>query len=426
MAATGHVDTFCRDHLPPADQWPELLFDIDDVRYPPRLNCVTELLDHTAAERPCFLSPGGPVWTYGEVRGQVDRVARALLARGVRSGNRILLRGPNNPSMAICWLATLRIGAVAVATMPQLRANEISTIAAIAQVDLALCDDRFTDDLPAGRAARRTGRHLHRAGRGGGRAERRAAAVRGHRRRRRRAAGVHLRHHRPAQGDDAPAPRRAGHGRHRRQARVPARPRRRRHRHATAGVHVRARRAAGLPDARRRGDAAAGARHPGGAGRRDRAARCDRLLHRADGVQGDAGRRRGRSAARAAPGRLRGRAPAALDVAGVPRRRSACGSSTASAPPRCCTCSSPPPTTTSGRAPPAGPCPATARRSSTTTASRYPSARRAGWRSRARRAAATSPTSGSATTSGTAGTSPATSSSRTPTATSPTSPAATT
>ncbi len=120
-----------------------------------------------------------------------------------------------------------------------------------------------------------------------------------HRRRRRRAAGVHLRHHRPAQGDDAPAPRRAGHRRHRRQARVPARPRRRRHRHATARVHVRARRAAGLPDARGRGDAAAGARHPGGAGRRDRAAR----RHRAASPRR---RRTGRCWPRAPADRLRG------------------------------------------------------------------------------------------------------------------------
>ena len=152
LVATGHVDTFCRDHLPPRDQWPELIFEIEDVRYPPRLNCVTELLDRTidehGADRPCLLTPTGETWTYGEVRAQVDRVARTLMSRyGVVAGNRILLRGPNNPWLVICWLATLRIGAVAVSTMPLLRAGELTTIAGIAQVDLAIYDDRFADEL---------------------------------------------------------------------------------------------------------------------------------------------------------------------------------------------------------------------------------------------------------------------------------------
>ncbi len=152
LVASGHVDTFCRDHLPPLDQWPDLIFDIDDVQYPARLNCVSELLDRTiadhGADRRCLLTPTGESWTYGELRAQVDRVARALVNRhGIVAGNRILLRGPNNPWLVICWLATLRIGAVAVSTMPLLRANELTTIAGIARVDLALYDDRFADEL---------------------------------------------------------------------------------------------------------------------------------------------------------------------------------------------------------------------------------------------------------------------------------------
>jgi 2-aminobenzoate-CoA ligase len=26
LTPSAHIDTFCRDHLPPADQWPELEF----------------------------------------------------------------------------------------------------------------------------------------------------------------------------------------------------------------------------------------------------------------------------------------------------------------------------------------------------------------------------------------------------------------
>ncbi len=31
---TAHVDTFARDRLPPPDEWPELRFDLPELRYP--------------------------------------------------------------------------------------------------------------------------------------------------------------------------------------------------------------------------------------------------------------------------------------------------------------------------------------------------------------------------------------------------------
>ena len=36
MAATAHVDTFARDHLPPREQWPEFLFTLPELQYPER------------------------------------------------------------------------------------------------------------------------------------------------------------------------------------------------------------------------------------------------------------------------------------------------------------------------------------------------------------------------------------------------------
>jgi 2-aminobenzoate-CoA ligase len=59
----------------------------------------------------------------------------------------VLLRGPNNPWMVACWFGVLFAGGVVVATMSLLRAGELSTICDIAQVHLALCDDRFLDEL---------------------------------------------------------------------------------------------------------------------------------------------------------------------------------------------------------------------------------------------------------------------------------------
>lgn len=149
---SAHADTFCRDHLPSAESWPEFVFDLPELRYPERLNCAAELLDaiidRLGPGRPCLLTPQGESWTYGELQGTVNRLAQVLTTRlGIVPGNRVLLRGPNNPWLVACWLAVLKAGAVAVTTMPLLRASELTAIAGIAQVDLALCDVRFTDDL---------------------------------------------------------------------------------------------------------------------------------------------------------------------------------------------------------------------------------------------------------------------------------------
>src|SRR6187399_463969 len=140
LTESAHEDTFCRDNLPPQESWPEFLFDLPDVNYPERLNCGTELLDATVrrlgAARPCLLSPGGDPWSYGDLLERANQVARLLVEElGVVPGNRVLLRGPNNPWLVACWFGVLKAGAVAVTTMPLLRAGELATIAEIAGVD---------------------------------------------------------------------------------------------------------------------------------------------------------------------------------------------------------------------------------------------------------------------------------------------------
>lgn len=152
LGRSAHVDTFCRDNLPDPHTWPDFEFDLPELRYPDRLNCAAELLDAVVRrfgpDRRCLLSTTGETWTYGDLLGTVNQLAHVLCDElGVLPGNRVLLRGPNNPWLAACWLAVLKAGAVAVTTMPLLRPHEIATIAEIAHVDLALCDARFVDDL---------------------------------------------------------------------------------------------------------------------------------------------------------------------------------------------------------------------------------------------------------------------------------------
>ncbi|MGH8939042.1 MAG: AMP-binding protein, partial [Actinomycetes bacterium] len=151
LSPSGHVDTFARDNLPPFEQWPQLLFELPELHYPDRLNCATELLDAViarhGADRPCVLSPE-ETWTYGELLDRANRIAEVLVEDlGIVPGNRVLLRGPNNPWLVACWFGVLKAGGVVVTTMPLLRAGELRTTAEMARIGLALCDDRFTDDL---------------------------------------------------------------------------------------------------------------------------------------------------------------------------------------------------------------------------------------------------------------------------------------
>jgi 2-aminobenzoate-CoA ligase len=150
LLPSAHVDTFCRDHLPPADQWPELSFDLPELRYPDRLNCATALLDDVVArhggDRPCLHQPGLPTWSYDELVAAANRVAHVLVEDlGIVPGNRVLLRGPNNQWLSAAWFGVLKAGAVLVTTMPLLRTGELQTIHEIAHLDAALVDHRFLD-----------------------------------------------------------------------------------------------------------------------------------------------------------------------------------------------------------------------------------------------------------------------------------------
>ncbi|MFI6577521.1 AMP-binding protein [Nocardiopsis sp. NPDC050513] len=151
LSPTGHTDTFTRDHLPPPEQWPELVLDPPGPRYPDRLNCAEELLDGTiaahGADRLC-LAGERETLTYGALRDRANQVARVLVEEtGLVPGQRVLLRGPNTPWLAACWLGVLRAGGVVVTVLPVQRADELAAIMRAARVTHALCDARCLDDL---------------------------------------------------------------------------------------------------------------------------------------------------------------------------------------------------------------------------------------------------------------------------------------
>jgi len=151
LSPSAHVDTFTRDHLPPAHLWPVIEFNTPELAYPDRLNAATELIDVPAlalgAARPALRTPGGETWTYGKLRCRANRVAQVLTEDlGLVPGQRVLLRSPNNPWTVAAWLGVLKAGGVVVSTMAALRARELGPIAERTRPCLALVDHRFAED----------------------------------------------------------------------------------------------------------------------------------------------------------------------------------------------------------------------------------------------------------------------------------------
>jgi 2-aminobenzoate-CoA ligase len=150
------MDSFARDHLPPPDQWPDFLLDRPEFRYPHRLNCVAELVDEAVARgwggRPCFRT-GTEQWTYADLLDRVARIGEVLMrSYGLVPGGRVLLRAPNTPLMIATYLAIIRAGGIAVATMPLLRSRELAYMIEKARITLAVCDHRLLADLEGAQA----------------------------------------------------------------------------------------------------------------------------------------------------------------------------------------------------------------------------------------------------------------------------------
>ncbi len=151
VSRSAHKDTFTRENLPAQAEWPEFLFNLPELHYPSALNCAEELLDRhvrTGAGSHRCLVTDTEMWTYADLLTRSNQVARVLVEEtGLVPGNRVLLRGPNNPWLVACWFGVIKAGGVAVTTMPLLRAGELHTMAEIAELNLAICDHRFLEDL---------------------------------------------------------------------------------------------------------------------------------------------------------------------------------------------------------------------------------------------------------------------------------------
>lgn len=147
---SAQTDRFVHDRLPPRSAWPVFIYPPGSPTGTQSLNLVHELLDKALhapwADMVLFRDPLQSI-TYREAHALVNQRVGVLRRWGLEPGNRVLLRGTNSVGLALAWLAVVKAGLVAVATMPLLRAKELGEIIAKAQPSLVLCDVMLLDEL---------------------------------------------------------------------------------------------------------------------------------------------------------------------------------------------------------------------------------------------------------------------------------------
>jgi 2-aminobenzoate-CoA ligase len=157
---SAHIDRFVRDRVPPQQQLPRLLFELPELQFGEQLNCASELLDRWVARgkgaRLAVLGAahdGTPIrWSYAELQARANRIANVLVNQlGLVPGNRVLLRGANSPLLAACWFGVVKAGGIAVGSMPLLRARELTSIVAKAEITHALVDARLAEEVALAR-----------------------------------------------------------------------------------------------------------------------------------------------------------------------------------------------------------------------------------------------------------------------------------
>ncbi|WP_370518392.1 AMP-binding protein [Nostocoides sp. HKS02] len=94
--------------------------------------------------------PRGLRWTYAAFAGEVDRLARALLAAGVAKGERVGIWAPNCAEWVVVQYATAKIGAILVNINPSYRTHELEYVLKQAGIShLFLAESFKTSDYVA-------------------------------------------------------------------------------------------------------------------------------------------------------------------------------------------------------------------------------------------------------------------------------------
>ena len=153
---SAQTDQFVHERLPPPEQRAQMRYDLPELHIADQANLVDVLLAQIEAQglmdKP-FLRSDKITLTYADASERINRIAQVLTQDfGLVPGNRVLLRGGNSIGMALAWLGVVKAGLIAVATMPLLRAKELSEVIEKAHINTALCDATLMDELTIAKA----------------------------------------------------------------------------------------------------------------------------------------------------------------------------------------------------------------------------------------------------------------------------------
>lgn len=98
---------------------------------------------------------GATSWTFGDLLGATERSASALLARGVRPGDRAGLLAPNRPEWLAWFFAASGIGAAVVPLNPAYADAELASVLDTARLRVLVADERLAARLPLGATGER-------------------------------------------------------------------------------------------------------------------------------------------------------------------------------------------------------------------------------------------------------------------------------
>lgn len=121
--------------------------DETPMRQPPQVNRIDELVSYWARETPdavaCVVDDERT--TYAELREEIDRLAGAFVAFGIKKGDRIATLGPPNRDFLVSFLASASIGAIWIGLNPRYQLNELLYVLGDSEPRLLLTRTRLGD-----------------------------------------------------------------------------------------------------------------------------------------------------------------------------------------------------------------------------------------------------------------------------------------
>jgi HIP---CoA ligase len=112
---------------------------------PPASRTIPALLDRAAGEFPGreALVDGGVRWTFAELAAQIRRCAAAMIASGVRRGDRVAVWAPNGHRFVVAALGAVTAGAVLVPVNTRFKGAEAGWILSASGTRMLLVDNGF-------------------------------------------------------------------------------------------------------------------------------------------------------------------------------------------------------------------------------------------------------------------------------------------